>query len=487
MMVNMEESTVEYLVKTFGVEGTNQPTCLPITNNQDPVLAISATHEVVEILQTTIEDQSFEEDRLEFYDENNYGTGKNTRTSFNKFTPDDFSIGNGIRRRIISGLNESEALKIMTEEWPKDVFQTTSLKKKSFTPSEAKTKVFITREDDPEDPVFQQFLRLFPSLHRAGSMGRFTTIRNTETTINEFGEQWTDSKQLLYCRLDEEDKDRNVRVVEYLEIAKFIQGLSVENGEVIELICPATETFMLRKALEITFIGAEAKVTICSRKYLNTSKAAPPILKENVRKPRQGEILIQGEGRSFPEISKALKENANPEKTGVEIAGIQQLESGNVRIKVIGGSKKAEDLYLAIKDTIEGVTVQGSDKTTLHVNRLEKDCTKEDIIEGVRKALRKPELVVEVTSIRPAFGSSAKASVVLGRDEAKDLVALDRVVIGIISVRFVKREEKCVKCWDNSHPDGDCKGPDRSKECFKCHKNGHMMRDCTEPPGLPRL
>lgn len=44
------------------------------------------------------------------------------------------------------------------------------------------------------------------------------------------------------------------------------------------------------------------------------------------------------------------------------------MQSGNVRIKVIGGRKKAEDLYLAIKDTIEGVTVQGSDKTALHVN-----------------------------------------------------------------------------------------------------------------------
>lgn len=104
--------------------------------------------------------------------------------------------------------------------------------------------------------------------------------------------------------------------------------------------------------------------------------------------------------------------------------------------------------------------------------------------QGIQKELGDKNIVNEqdivVTSLRPAFAGTQKATVKLPQAVALRLARKRRILIGWISCRLKIREEqqRCYRCWEIGHTASVCKGLDKSRACFKCGEEGHQKAFC---------
>ena len=118
---------------------------------------------------------------------------------------------------------------------------------------------------------------------------------------------------------------------------------------------------------------------------------------------------------------------------------------------------------------------------TFHVANLDSCVTEEEILEALKTELGLEDgSSARVTSIRPAYGQAAKATIKVTQKHAAALAKKGSLVVGLIACRVKQRtqEDKCYRCWETGHQARDCKGPDKSQLCFKCGKSGHKRQDC---------
>lgn len=384
-----------------------------------------------------------------------------------------------IQRVVDSATTQEERVKLMEEKWPQQTFRHTQLKRKSIVTSEATTKVYVMGAVDENHPIHKGMLGQFPSLSKAtGKSGTFV-IKATDAFLESGGEELTTTRKLLVCQAPDvsstEDgrTERSAKILE--ESIKIANTLEEGEGE-IDVLVPERGTYTWRKALEIAFAKSNAMVTLCTMKQ--HGKQGPS--ERTQRRPaRHAEVIVNANGRSFADIAKLLKESARPDETGVDIWSLDKMPSGDARIRVLGGTSKAEELCRAIQPSVGTASVwTRQKKIAMQVSRLEDECTEEDITKAIAEALGK-QTTAKVVNLRPLRGGSLKATVIVDEDDARRLAEIPRVRIGLISTTFTRREPSpnCRRCWEPRH-EGRCRGPDRSRQCFRCGAEGHKKAEC---------
>lgn len=170
-------------------------------------------------------------------------------------------------------------------------------------------------------------------------------------------------------------------------------------------------------------------MTICTKKAHGPKSTGA----KSERAPRHAEVTISG--CSYADIAKQLRTTANPNQTGVNIWSLDETRSGETRIRVMGGKDMAAKLCEAIRPN--GVTVRTRQrKTAVQASRLEDECSEEDIKRAIMAALKTTQTSAEIVSLRALRGKSMRATIIMDEDEAKKLVELPRVLVGIISTNF---------------------------------------------------
>lgn len=116
---------------------------------------------------------------------------------------------------------------------------------------------------------------------------------------------------------------------------------------------------------------------------------------------------------------------------------------------------------------------------------MDEDKPREEIRGAIKSELGQMVLNVddaEVTSLRPAYAGTQKATIKLTQGATKTLVKKRRILIGWISCRVKMREElqRCYRCWETGHMASARKGPDKSGLCFSCGEEGHQKRSCSK-------
>lgn len=151
----------------------------------------------------------------------------------------------------------------------------------------------------------------------------------------------------------------------------------------------------------------------------------------------------------------------------------------------VSADKCVEDLKTAIGDKIEGVVVREAARRVPGVVFQVKDwrdleATLEEVKEGFRSVIG--EEVVRVGQLRPAYGGTQCATVLVPGIAARKLTGVTRIQIGWVSCRLIRREEetRCYRCWEMGHTSGNCKGEDRRNKCFNCGQDGHYWANCTQ-------
>nr|CAH7758100.1 unnamed protein product [Callosobruchus chinensis] len=202
------------------------------------------------------------------------------------------------------------------------------------------------------------------------------------------------------------------------------------------------------------------------------------------KQSRREAVIVKSNGRSYADLVPELRKDVNLNAVDVEVSKIRKTQKSDLLLKVRKG--KAEDLKAAINNQMHGVqAARRTKQVVLHLSNLDSITTKEDIISALKITLGDDVARCRVTSIRPAYGESQNATVIADTDVARLLLKKGTLLVGLIHCPVKEREITgwCHRCWE--HDRKKCQGPNRADLCFKCAKPGHTMKDCTNDPYCP--
>lgn len=224
--------------------------------------------------------------------------------------------------------------------------------------------------------------------------------------------------------------------------------------------------------------GKDQDFQVYSRKKKGRKKA---ITKPTTTRRTDDVVVVRVEGKTFAEVLREVKSGPNPE--GCHITGIQKGKDEDLQIRLKhNASSKVNVLRTMILGKIPNAkVVSRTREAILHVQDIDEDTSAQDVQNSVAEAAGITTEDVRVTSLRPAYRSTQKATVRVSERAAKKLMEKGHVQIGWISCRIQIREkdERCYRCWRAGHKASACDGPDRSGLCYRCGKDGHKQRECT--------
>lgn len=235
-------------------------------------------------------------------------------------------------------------------------------------------------------------------------------------------------------------------------------------AELCGVFWPSTLTAeggVVRKAIELVFAGLGVTWSLTTRQKKPT-------------KPTTETLVVSPGDMTYAKLVKSCKENVVSEELGVRVLTIKE-NKGCMEMRVSGKVKALKD---KIQERVPGATLAEKRRTTtMHLKVLEEKVTKEEIVSGIKRALKYDALQPDVTSIRPAYDNTCRATVKIERKAAEVLAKNGYVQVGLISARILIREERarCFKCKEEE----DYKGEYKPNTCFKCKEPGHLKADCT--------
>lgn len=393
------------------------------------------------------------------------------RTMVDASTQTRSSNAETMRDTIAAATTQDEMESLIQTEWPKETFQNTFLKRKSFLNSDCPVRVvWETLKDTKEE---KGIICQFPSLHNADLTQMPISISNSDTLTLAVGSTTVVSRKLILCGV------RGGAGPDTLLKAAMDLRRSTQGEELVEVLAPDKKMGDARRSLEIAFLNSGTKVLLCTRKAAGADREKP-----TAKHGRGGgSLTVRSDGKTFADMVRELKD-VNWLEVGVELSSMRETDSGALQLRVRGGTENAKQVAKAITNSITGSTVSCDErKKVLHIKNIPFDAGEADITNAVRATTGNPNCEIILTNLRPTSGHAQNATVKLDSTGADTILNSGRVRIGFISCNVTERksDQKCHKCWYTGHTPANCKGPDRSNECFNCHQIGHLKRNCKEP------
>lgn len=430
-----------------------------------------------------------------------------------------------IRGRLVDGMDFQHVKQLIAGSWPKSVYSKSTLCKGGIMGQEVDdTRVILVNEDYFKSSILRKNLcAQVPGLKGKSTSQNGLLVIETKDSVKSEGEEEAEETQetriLVIVRLLPETGKDGVGYNEedlYRKIMRVRQVVEEKTKESLSLAIPEDANLArTRKIIECGFANSSLKINLRlgkkikynSKSLSKTTNTSPNEVaihgqeaeegvgweeakhrkKKNQPQRRDNIIVVRQEGKSYSEILKAVKEGVNPANfpDGARVTSIQRSRKEHVIIRVKGNGKVAENLCKTVKERLPGfqANVKSERKAILHISDLDGETTSEEVKQGIKAELGfadQDSQEVEVTSLRPAFAGTQKATVKLSQSFANKLVRKRRILIGWISCRVKLREElqRCFRCWEVGHTASACKGPDKSGLCFSCGEAGHQKASC---------
>lgn len=193
-------------------------------------------------------------------------------------------------------------------------------------------------------------------------------------------------------------------------------------------------------------------------------------------------LAVKLEGRSYAQVIAEVKNKVSPDELG-EVLSIRKGSGDEIIIRVTGNRQDADSVVNTLAGKLQGAEIgmvgRPARKVAVLVKDLDVEAKAVDVVKAVENITK--EGVLSEPKLRPAFGKTQSARILVSGKAAKELLNRKRIPVGYISCRVtrVQQDDKCYKCLEKGHFAKNCKGPDRRGTCFKCGEVGHKAVDCS--------
>lgn len=369
---------------------------------------------------------------------------------------------------------------LMDDEWPEEVYHKVEVSNISIWNTNKDNDVVIIRghETEDSDGLTRQLQRCYPELY-------------ADTEDYTMIEQVTRKRGSNDVNIRRRHSVRNEVPVSKGQISEsFLQGLlklreCVEEEGIIQInvvIADKSDTELIRKLLEMAFSGRTASVTIHAPNRLTETGKRGTINQDEA-------IILKAEGKTYADLVKSVRSNLYKEEIGPNVKSIRKTQAGSLMITVNDGA--GELLKERIKEKINDMEVihrlPKRGVRTIRVADLDPAVTADEIVEAIKESTGLTDKDIHVTRIIQSARDTQMAFVDMDAAVADKLMTIKRIRVGWTMSRISEKVSfsKCYRCWDYSHLENECKGPDRRKCCLKCGQEGHRAGQCSNPPRCP--
>lgn len=253
------------------------------------------------------------------------------------------------------------------------------------------------------------------------------------------------------------------------------------------------DTTRLQKMVEAIFQTTKIRTTI----YTTRAKQEAPTprlritsILQQPKKRRSEAIIVEQKGKKYSDILNSVKAIVTGTKIGKNITDVRQTKDGRLLVQVTEG---AADIIQKLTENMEARIEHKpsmKDKKTLHIHALDGTITKSEVQETLIQHLQDRGQMwnsLTVGDLRPAARGRQAVTVVTDTETAKQLLAMERVIMGITPCKITERLEvsKCIRCWEAGHQAKDCEGTDRRGDCLNCGRTGHLAAKCANKAACP--
>jgi hypothetical protein len=317
--------------------------------------------------------------------------------------------------------------------------------------------------------IQRMFRDRFPEL--SGMKGDLGVIEQITRKKNPGG-AWVESLQKI-VKIHHDGSDHSV----WERLQTLREEVKGEPAIAIHHILSMSED-RLMKMVESVFKGDTTPVTIFTTKERQEKERAT-----NTKKERSTlAISVDGQGRSFKEILKGVREAVKDKSGSESIQSLRSTKESKLLI-VLNKDEVAKDKVVRLLEAQKLRVRQVGPRMkpeVLHLRGLDELASREEVASAVEKIVG-PDDTTKVGPLRPHWHNTQVATLTLSKNNADKLIRAGHLRVGPSRCTLERRLEikRCSKCWKYDHLAEKCTGPDRSRLCMGCGKEGHAMKNCT--------
>lgn len=349
---------------------------------------------------------------------------------------------------------------------------------------------------NPTDRAIKQFGGRAELLKQRKEKGHVARMAHSMSFPDKDGNFSGTYRHIYYPIFSSTEKIEDARDEHIFLCAQEILTYMARQGRT-KLAVPDTESVtgvVFVRMLTFLTANTDTEIAVFEQEKQNDSANRPPKpdKKQESQYPAPGKrrppgdaILVKGDNKTYADLLKTLKATVNPGEMGVEIGKISKTRAGELLLTVRNGKDKAEVLKKELSEKIPQISasIMKSNKI-VHIKDMDEITEMSEIREAISKTLKIPSESYEVRALRPAYGNTQNATLIMEDKIADKLLEMKRIRIGWGMCRVIerKKETRCRKCWLDGHLKAQCNGPDREGKCLKCNGEGHKAANCPNPP-----
>lgn len=328
--------------------------------------------------------------------------------------------------------NDEQFLETIKQDWPEQVYQNAQLKQGDLLQIEGNIAVYI-EGNNTESGITQRLCERYPELkqmeHDEDKLG-VGFVKNI-TNIRQ-GQYLHTKEKIIFKLAAPKDANDSNRSIIYRDVIKELSEVAEEETITsIYTIAPAEiPPHEARKIAEYTLRNSTLGITLLMAKGNASRKIKKTTGEKSTKNNREHAVVVKAEGRQYADILKELKSQTAED---IEVNNVKKTRKGDLLLVLKGGKEaadKAKSIIMQKTRCQNVVSKDNSKRKILHIAGMDCETTRDEVQKCIAAEVAEAQEEINVTSIRPAYAETQKATIVVKEEIARKMLERQRVKIG---------------------------------------------------------